>query len=150
MKEKSSSKVLWVLADAAALLGPMAGLVLLVAWVDRLLRRRIWRRITNLCVGSIITRHGNGDIVASIIPEANWWKCVLPWPGKKSWANIIITKATLLGAEFEYCAVSAWDWDEAWTVKIDHENIIAASNKTACALAFLKHCGVVRDALPTH
>lgn len=78
----------------------------------------------------------------SIIKPSKWWKCVLPWWGKRKWAETVLAKATLLGATFEYQQVSAWDWDEAWVVEVDADNIIASSNKVATALAYLKHRGV--------
>ena len=77
-----------------------------------------------------------------MIPPKHWWLCFLPWPGKRKWAETVQAKAALLGATFNYVAVSAWDWDEAWVIEVDSENIIASSNKTAAALAFLKHKGV--------
>lgn len=77
-----------------------------------------------------------------MIPNATWWKCVLPWPGKKAWAETQITKAVLLGAEFNYSAISAWDWDEAWTVDVGDDQIIASSSKVGCAIAYLQHRGV--------
>jgi hypothetical protein len=71
-----------------------------------------------------------------------WYKCLLPWPGKKSWEDTQITKAVLLGAEFQYAAVSAWDWDEAWVVDVGDDQLIATSSKVACAIAYLKYKGV--------
>lgn len=55
----------------------------------------------------------------------------------------MLTKVTLLGATLEYQAVSAWDWDEAWIIEVDADNIIASSNKIATALAYLQHRGVL-------
>lgn len=77
-----------------------------------------------------------------IITSSKWWKCILPWPGKKRWAETVLAKVALLGATPEYQAVSAWDWDEAWVIEVDAENIIASSNKVATALAYLQHRGV--------
>jgi len=34
------------------------------------------------------------------------------------------------------------DWDEAWTIDVGNDQLIASSNKVACAGAFLKHKGV--------
>lgn len=80
--------------------------------------------------------------VETIIPKLQFWKCVLPWPGKRKWAETVQTKVALLGATPEYQAVSAWDWDEAWVIEVDEDNIIASSNKTATCLAYLIHRGV--------
>lgn len=99
-------------------------------------------------LGGAITVRGNKVTQTEIktdqtlITPKFWWKCVLPWPGKRRWAETVLTKVALLGATLEYQAVSAWDWDEAWIIEIDPENIIASSNKLATALAYLEHRGV--------
>lgn len=85
------------------------------------------------------------NITEKLLAPRRWWKCILPWPGKKRWAETVQAKAALLGAEVEYQAVSAWDWDEAWVIEVDPENIIASSNRTAACLAFLIHKGVGDD-----
>lgn len=82
------------------------------------------------------------DMKQQIITGSTWWKSVLPWPGKKKWAETVLAKVALLGATPEYMAVSAWDWDEAWVIVIDGDSMIASSNKIATALAYLKHIGV--------
>lgn len=94
--------------------------------------------------GYVITyREGDRMTPEIISPQVPWWKCVLPWPGKKVWAETQITKAILAGAEFTYEAVSEWDWDEAWVVHMPGEDtVIASSSKVACALAYLKHKGL--------
>lgn len=71
-----------------------------------------------------------------------WLACILPWPGKKKWADLVYTKVALLGAEMRYEAVSKWDWDEAWVIIIDDDNMIASSNRLGTALSYLKHMGV--------
>jgi hypothetical protein len=114
---------------------------------DGMLRRRIARRMKHRWSGWLITekvRHGMADLdrKEKIITPSKWWKCVLPWPGKKKWAETVLAKVALLGATPEYQAVSAWDWDEAWIIEVDEENIIASSNKIATALAYLNHRGV--------
>lgn len=78
----------------------------------------------------------------ALLPPRKWWKCILPWPGKRKWAETVQAKAALLGATLEYQAVSAWDWDEAWVIEVNDDQIIASSNKTATALAYLKHRGI--------
>lgn len=92
-------------------------------------------------MGAMLAEHN----AEQLITPKRWWKCVLPWPGKKKWAETVQAKAALLGAVVEYQAVSAWDWDEAWVIEVDPENIIASSNRTATCLAFLIHKGVEGD-----
>lgn len=92
--------------------------------------------------GNVVTQTQRQTTEKLITPKV-WWKCVLPWPGKKVWVETLYTKVALLGAVLEYQAVSAWDWDEAWVIEIDSENIIASSNKAATALAYLQHRGVL-------
>lgn len=75
------------------------------------------------------------------IPFGQWMKCLLPWPGKRRWADTVITKVALLGGVIEYTAVSAFDWDEAWTIELGNE-IIASSNRVATGLMFLQEKGI--------
>ena len=82
------------------------------------------------------------EVIQQQLTPAVWWKCVLPWPGKKKWAETVLAKVALLGATPEYQAVSAWDWDEAWVIEIEDGNVIASSNKVATALCYLQHRGV--------
>lgn len=128
----------------------------LVLTADRTLRRQIVRRMKDRWSGWLLTEkitdvvfNQHGHAVAqttktsqTLITPKTWWKCVLPWPGKRKWAETVLTKVALLGATLEYQAVSAWDWDEAWVIEIDHENIIASSNRIATALAYLEFRGV--------
>lgn len=136
----------------------VSGMVGLVLSADSLLRRRMQRIISGQWTGSLITErvevvdhgiHGGMRVTqektvtkVTLLRPSKWWKCVLPWPGKKKWAETVLAKVALLGATPEYQAVSAWDWDEAWVIEVDDENIIASSNKIATALAYLKHRGI--------
>ena len=89
-----------------------------------------------------MTNSNEKAVLTPILAPREWWKCILPWPGKRKWAETMQAKAALLGATLEYQAVSAWDWDEAWVIEVDADNIIASSNKIATAWAYLKHRGV--------
>lgn len=130
--------------------GFCASIVALHLTADSMLRRTIKRRTIARWSGYKITERTVHTAPAwtsraseiEMIPPAKWWKCALPWPGKAKWAETVQAKAALLGATFNYCAVSAWDWDEAWVIDLGNDEVIASSNKTACALAFLKHHGV--------
>jgi hypothetical protein len=133
----------------------IALMVALVLSADGILRRKIARTMKHQWSGCLITEkvelmvdaNGNNvgrqvERVEKIITPSKWWKCVLPWPGKKRWAETVLAKVALLGATPEYQAISAWDWDEAWVIEVDGENAIASSNKVATALAYLEHMGV--------
>jgi hypothetical protein len=135
-----------VTLKVAIIMGLWATLVLTA---DSMLRRRIARHMKHRWSGWLITEKSvydnagwNMEKTQTIITPSKWWKCVLPWPGKKKWAETVLAKVALLGATPEYQAVSAWDWDEAWVIEVDPENIIASSNKVATALAYLNHRGV--------
>lgn len=133
-----------LILGATAIVGAEVGIVL---WVDGILRRKIKRILTGRQRGSLITNEVidvNTTKPQQVVTQSNWlwWKSVLPWPGKKVWAETVLTKVALLGATIEYQAVSAWDWDEAWVIEVDPETVIASSNKIATALAYLEHRGV--------
>lgn len=120
----------------------------LVLYADRILLRRSKRAIWLRGRGCRITYSVGGRSVNNpavqqpMIAGRSWWKSCLPWPGKRKWAETVLTKVALLGATLEYQAVSAWDWDEAWVIVVDADTIIASPNKVATALAYLKHMGV--------
>lgn len=133
----------------------IGGFLTLVLSADGLLRRKIARTMKHRWSGCLITaevtflKDSTGQVVGmsqkqieTVITPSNWWKCILPWPGKKRWAETVLTKVALLGATLEYQAVSAWDWDEAWVIEVDEDNVVASSNKIATALAYLHYRGV--------
>lgn len=126
----------------------LAVFLLLVLTADRSLRRRIKRNTIGALSGWKITGdrtwvgHMDDAHKIELVSLPRWWKCILPWPGKTKWAETIFAKVALLGATIEYNAVSAFDWDEAYTVVVDDDKIIASSSRLATAIAYLKHMGV--------
>lgn len=127
----------------------------LILWADHLLRRKLMRAIKRRWYGwkitseifAVVNNQGHVAVqelthIETKITPHQWWKCILPWPGKRKWAETVLAKAALLGAIPKYQAVSAWDWDEAWVIEVDPENVIASSNRTATALAYLIYRGV--------
>jgi len=82
------------------------------------------------------------DASVELMNTTEWWKCVLPWPGKAKWCDTHIAMAMLLGAEIQYQAVSAFDWDEAWVIEVEQDKLIASTSKVGVAIAFLKYKGV--------
>jgi hypothetical protein len=73
------------------------------------------------------------------------WRAVLPWPGRRAFLESMVTYATLAGADFQYVAVAAWDYDEAWVIDLGDDKIIASSNKGICAIGYLKHLKLYND-----
>lgn len=118
-------------------LGPLALVGLLLVLLIEKLMKTVSHGLVFISGGVMVT-YNSADI------RLTRWEvilCTVPWPGRKEWSATILTQAMLLGGEPEYVAVSEWDWDEAWAINIGDDSAIASSNKTACAIAFLKHKG---------